>query len=129
MSFQNCPKCGKLFNGSDQKICDECKKKEEEKFEEVRLFVKENPDLNMVEIAKGTGVTVSKILGYVRAGRIEMSLKSGDSVSCEKCGKEILTGKFCKDCAERLSDSVMGKMEQDRISKAARNNARMFTRD
>ena len=128
MSFQNCPKCGKLFNSANASICEECVRKGEIKFEEVRLFAKENPSANMIAISKATGVSVGKILGYVRAGKIEISLESGDGITCEKCGKDIVTGRFCIDCADRLSDRVMGQLEESR-SESRNNNSRMFTRD
>lgn len=129
MNFQNCPKCGKLFNSTASYVCDECRKKEEEKFEEVRLFVKENPDVSISTISKETKVSVGKILGYVRDGRIEISMGSEDALTCEKCGKGIVTGRFCVSCANRISEDVMSHLNEDVASRTRGNNARMFTRD
>ena len=47
MDVRNCPKCGKMFHDTGDGICQNCMKEEEELFQTVRAYIKENPNSNM----------------------------------------------------------------------------------
>lgn len=126
MSFSNCPKCGKLFHFINNPLCDNCKKEEEEIFEKVREYVKDNPGSNINKISQETEVSQKKILKYVREGRIELSSEIGMGIQCEKCGRNIRTGKFCTNCISNLSKHIT-KSYDDKNKNDAQKSARMFT--
>ena len=53
MDVRNCKSCGKMFNfNGGEPFCDSCKKKLEEKFQQVKEYVRENPGANMNTIAE-----------------------------------------------------------------------------
>ncbi len=104
----NCPKCGRLFARQNRPICDTCYKKDEDMFEVTRLFIKENPSVDMDDIIDETGATKKQILRWVREGRLDLVLPESDSLTCSKCGRKILSGRVCKRCATKLQNSLGG---------------------
>lgn len=127
MNVKNCPKCGKLFNSVLGTICDNCKKSEEDIFERVRSFIKDNPGSNIYKIAQETEVSEKKILKYVREGRIELSNEVGIGIQCKKCGANIASGNYCKECIDIMNKNILNKFEEDKSRKESSKGTRMFT--
>jgi NMD protein affecting ribosome stability and mRNA decay len=98
MEALNCPRCGKVFVKITDPICKDCVKAEEEIFDKVRDYIKENPDKNIKEVAEICEVTVKRILTYIRDGRIDASGGMRGDITCSKCGKPIITGRMCEKC-------------------------------
>jgi hypothetical protein len=72
-----------------------CIQKEEDVFEVVRKYVRDNPGQGIAEISEATGVPTKKIFGYIRDER----LKIADAViSCRRCGKGVESGHLCPPC-------------------------------
>ncbi len=106
MALANCVKCKKIFNRVSSPICDDCHKKEEETYEKVYQYLKENPDITVPELAKATEVSEKKIFKYFRDGRfIELT---GDKayLNCQQCGKPINSGSHCKECKIKMSKNI-----------------------
>ncbi len=102
-SMRNCPKCGNVFTYIKTPICPDCQEKEEQIFETVRRYLKDNPNKTLQEVADETEVSIKKILKYIKEGRIDI----GDSTitfPCENCGKEINKGKYCPECAKKIQN-------------------------
>lgn len=100
--LRNCPDCGKLFVRLNRNLCSDCAEKEEEEFEKVRLYLKENRGISVDKASEETGVETKKIIKWVREGRIEADLK-GFFLNCRRCGVEIEEGNFCANCAKALA--------------------------
>ena len=49
---------------------------------------------------------IVKGLDKKREERLAFSKDSGITISCEKCGKPILTGRFCKECKNSMRDDL-----------------------
>lgn len=98
MEVVNCPRCGKIFTKFSDPLCENCMKAEEALFNRVRVYINEHQDCTIPEVIKETGVTVKKIMKYLREGRLEVSQGMSGDLTCEKCGKPILTGRFCNNC-------------------------------
>ncbi len=103
-SMRNCPKCGNVFTFVRNPICQECQAIEDETFETVRHYIKENGDKTLEEVAEATEVSVKKILKYIRDGKIELSSNEGISFPCENCGKPISMGRYCAPCAAKIKN-------------------------
>ncbi len=106
MALANCIKCKKVFNRVSSPICDDCHKKEEETYEKVYEYLKENPDLTVSELAEGTGVSEKKIFKYFREGRFQEITGDRAVLECEKCGKPVTTGRYCQDCKIAMSKNI-----------------------
>lgn len=107
MEIMNCKNCKKIFNYiSGDKICPTCKKAVEEKFAEVKAFIRENPGMNINVVAESCEVSVKQIKKWVREERLTFTDDSLVGLECERCGKMIHSGKFCAACAGSLSNSL-----------------------
>ncbi len=105
MELKNCKKCGRLHNGTG-KICSECLKKEEEKFNLVKSYLKEYPDSSLIKVSDETGVTVAEIERFLREGRLQVTTGMSDFLKCMKCGSPITTGRYCPECEKKVMNDV-----------------------
>lgn len=109
MEIKACKRCGAIFQYITGKtICPRCKKKEEELFQEVKSFLRENPGSNMAEVSEATGAPIPMIEAFLREGRIEVTADSPMSISCERCGAKIRTGKYCDKCRNEVAADLNG---------------------
>jgi len=108
MAFElrNCPKCGKVFSYMSNSICKECEKAEEDQFNKVRDYLNENPMCNMQVLSDETGVSMKKIMQYLRDGRLQISKGMVGELLCDDCGKPILSGRYCDTCIIKLNQHV-----------------------
>ena len=107
MDVRSCRSCGKLFNYlQGPPICQACRKKLEDKFTEVKEFIRENDSATMQEIAEATDVSVKQIKQWVREERLTFSSKSPVGIECESCGAMIRTGRFCDKCKSEMASSL-----------------------
>ena len=62
MELMNCRNCKKLFNYvTGEKICPKCREELEEKFQEVKDYIRNNPGANVDQVAEECEVTVKQI--------------------------------------------------------------------
>lgn len=102
-----CKSCGRLFNYMQgQRICQACKKKLEDKFVEVKKFVRENPDVDIRELSQTMEVSVGQINRWVREERLVFSEDSPIGIPCESCGITIKTGRYCEKCKSQLASGL-----------------------
>ena len=67
MEIISCKECGKLFNFiRGQRICPACSRKLEDKFMEVKKYVREHPDVDVKELSEEMDVSVRLTAGCVR---------------------------------------------------------------
>ena len=126
MEPTNCPRCGKVFMKIREPICSSCLKEEEEKYEEVRAYVKEHPNRSIKEVAEVCNVSIKSILRYIRDGKLEASTGMHGEVTCGKCGVPITSGRICKKCAAELGQQVASMKPEAEAQKS--ENRRMYTK-
>ncbi len=112
MEVINCPRCGRVFTKINKSVCPACVKEDEETFERVRSYVKENPLCTMTELSEETKVSVKRITQYIRDGRLEITKAMAGAITCAVCGKPIITGRFCEKCAMDIKMTAMQKNNQ-----------------
>ena len=96
MEVRNCRSCGRLFNYmGGAPLCPACQKKLEEKFQEVKAFLEENPNSSVETVAEELDVSVKQIRQWIR-----------DGIVCETCGKPIRTGRFCEKCKNNMANAL-----------------------
>lgn len=115
MEMKNCKKCGRVFASMGDKICPECKEKEDEMFTVVKDYIYDHPHATVKEISADTEVEEETILRYLREGRIEVADDSLSLLTCEKCGKSIRTGKYCPECAKKLTNALNTAVAMSKI--------------
>ena len=106
MDVRNCRGCGKLFNYiSGPFICPSCREKMEEKFQEVKKYIQENPGSNVASVAEACDVDPNQIRQWIREERLEFA-SGASEISCEKCGAAIPSGRFCDKCKAYMVNTL-----------------------
>jgi methionyl-tRNA synthetase len=78
----------------------------EKKFEVCKQYIKDNPGANIQKVADDTEVSVKMIKQWVREERLTFAEGSAVGIECEACGANILTGRFCNNCKQSLSNGL-----------------------
>ena len=128
MDVRNCKQCKKLFNYlGGQPICPGCKAKLDEKFVEVKEYVREHKHEGISEVAEAMEVSSAQIRRWIREERLSFSEESGVGLDCEKCGALIKTGRLCDKCKEKFMGSVneLYRPDESVVAKKHREAARM----
>lgn len=121
MEIVTCKSCGRLFNHiSGERICQTCKKKIEDKFIEVKKYVRENPNVEMRVLSEEMDVSVSQIKRWVREERLVFSADSPIGIPCESCGTTIKTGKYCEVCKAALANEFRNAAGLNEVKKQER---------
>ncbi len=103
MNIRNCKRCGVIYQYSGNRLCHSCLEKDEEDFKRVKEYLDENLKATMTEISSDLEISVEKIRGFLRDGRIEILANSGnDLLRCDSCGTSISKGRFCGGCQAKL---------------------------
>lgn len=112
MEVRNCKDCGKLFNYmGGVPVCPTCSKKLEEKFEQVKEYIYDNPGANINQVADENDVSVKQIKQWIREERLCFADNSELGIECENCGAMIKTGRFCQKCKKQLENSLSNVYE------------------
>ncbi|WP_164668078.1 TIGR03826 family flagellar region protein [Virgibacillus doumboii] len=100
----NCSRCNAVFVKTVRDICQSCYKEEEKAFQTVYRFlsVRENREATMQEIVKATGIEEYLIIKFIREKRLLTSKFPKLAYPCERCGVDIVTGKYCSNCTDEL---------------------------
>lgn len=133
MEIRNCRQCGRLYNyigGAYRNLCPACVEKVEDKFTEVKRYIEENPNADIRTVSIEVDVSVKQLEKWIREERLSFSDDSPMGIGCEKCGKTIKTGRFCKECASKLEETLNGLYcgEEKQEKKSKDNRMRFIDR-
>ncbi len=107
MNVRNCSRCGRLYQYVGGKpLCYACKEEDEKDFQKVKEYLYEHPNAPMALVSEETGISISAIRQFLREERLIISENSPIGIECESCGVSIKTGRYCKECAARLSTEL-----------------------
>ncbi|MCX8129899.1 MAG: MerR family transcriptional regulator [Clostridia bacterium] len=111
---RNCRRCGKIYNYiGGAPICPVCREMDEEDFKKVKEYLYKNPGATLSEVSTVLEISVEKIKGYLKEGRLEIINNEGNLVlECESCGKAIKTGRFCDECSKGLAKDFQSTASQ-----------------
>lgn len=134
MEVRNCKSCGRLYNyiGGAYRLCPDCMKKLEEKFQEVKQYIEDNPRADMRDISEQCDVSTRQIEQWVREERLSFSEDSPIGIACEVCGATIRTGRYCERCKNDMANRLGSMYGSDTAAvsgadkeRARREKARM----
>ena len=107
MNLRNCTRCGKMFNYIvGPIICDNCKKEMEEEFQKVKKYISENPAATMKQITEDNDVKMAQVREWIREERLMFAQNSPLQLTCEKCGAQIQTGRYCAKCKASMANGL-----------------------
>lgn len=114
----NCARCGAVFVRTLRDICQKCYKEEEEAFETVYQFVRnqKNREATLSDIVEATGVDEKLIIKFIKEKRLHTSQFPYLAYPCERCGNDIASGKLCADCSKELLDDLARQEELEKRS-------------
>lgn len=113
MEITNCKNCKRLFNYmTGPKLCPECLKELEEKFQEVKNYLNAHPGTNIDQVSKETEVSVKQIKEWIREERLVLSSELGGEICCEQCGKPIRSGRYCDSCRNAMANNLMSAIKK-----------------
>ncbi len=95
------------------RICPACKKLQEEKFVEVKQYIREHKGANVKEVCEQCDVESKQIELWIRQERLQFSAEAGVKVPCESCGKMISGGKICSECRNKLAGQLDSMLKKD----------------
>ncbi|MEG2512891.1 MAG: flagellar protein [Acetivibrio sp.] len=129
MEVRSCKKCGSLFNFvSGLPLCPACMKEIDDKFPAVKQYIYEHPGVGIQQVSEEKEVPISLIKRWVKEERLEFAEGSAMGVECERCGKMILSGRYCDSCKADMKNqfSSVLKSEPKQKKKADKEtNAKM----
>lgn len=130
MNVHNCRKCGKMFNYlSGPMMCPACREALENKFKEVKDYIREHQSCGVHEVARECDVEVAQIQQWLREERLQFSAESMVQLECESCGEPIRSGRFCEKCktnmANGFQDAIKPKEAPVQPKKDTRESPRM----
>lgn len=112
MEVRNCKNCGKMFNYIGAPICPACERELENKFQEVRQYVREHKEASITEVAEENDVSVNQIKRWVRQERLAFTDASQVGLECENCGALIKTGRFCDNCKNKMANELSSTVKK-----------------
>jgi len=108
MSITNCPSCGGLYVRGPRGVCARCAQLEDDQFDLVKAYLRDNPEARLDEVAEGTDVPARVIMKFIRSGRLVVGRPGAFELACERCGKPINTGVVCPECAISMARELQG---------------------
>lgn len=122
--LKNCKKCGRMFSSiGGQLFCSKCRTDDEDDFRVVREYIYDNPDSTVSDVHEATEVAEEIILKFLRQGRLTLK-NDGVGLECERCGKNINTGRFCDQCAHELKTGFQDAFKDDKKKKESYRSSR-----
>lgn len=119
-NIKNCVRCGKMFNYiAGDPICDVCKKEIEEKFQEVKKYIEENPGSGLKQICEECNVPSRQLKKWILEERLMFTENSPIQITCENCGARIQTGRLCAKCKATVTNALNDTVKQRQDALAA----------
>lgn len=114
MNVRNCRSCRRLFNYiAGPALCPACREKMEEKFQEVKEYIRDNPHVTIPEVSEACDVDPQQIRQWLREDRLELTEESSIMLNCESCGAMIRSGKLCDKCKTSLANGFRDAVRKD----------------
>lgn len=120
-NVMQCKQCKRLFQSFGAEICPSCAEKLDMDFSVIKNYLYDNPDANIIEIVRGTGIEEKTVLGFLREGRLAVGSGAGIQ-RCEECGAPISSGKYCSRC-QRIMESLFSAASRIKADRDAEKNA------
>ncbi len=119
MDVRTCKSCKRLFNHlSGPVICPACVEKLEQKFQEVKDYIRENPQSSLQQVSEAKEVSVKQLKNWVREERLKFADDSPVGIECMNCGAMIKYGKYCEACKGKMINNLSHAVEKEPVREA-----------
>lgn len=112
-----CEKCGgvMIYKGCGEYRCEDCDQVEYDDYGKVRNYIEKHNGATSAEVSDATGVSQKSIREMLKEERIEIAPNSNAFLTCEICGAQIRSGRYCMRCETAYHKEIEEK------ARAARN--------
>lgn len=118
MDIRPCKSCKRLFNYfTGPGICPTCVDKLEDKFQEVKEFIRSNSSASLQEVSEANDVSVKQLKTWVREERLKFSDDSPVGIECMDCGTMIKYGKYCDICKGKVLNNLSQAIRTEPVAK------------
>lgn len=126
MEIKNCKKCGRIYNYIlGPNFCPRCMKDLEDKFQEVKQYIYDHPGVGVAEVSEEMEIPAGQIRQWVREERLQFAEGSVTDITCESCGRTILSGRYCPQCKEAMVRNLGSAYQKEEKSVESNKSARM----
>lgn len=127
MDLKTCQNCHRLFTSvSGSFMCPNCSALVEDKFKEVKQFIRSNPEATSYQVSEACDVSLQQVREWIKEERIEYRQQSAKiGIECEKCGVTITSGRLCEKCkreAEMADKKHQSRYVEDKLILHDKNN-------
>lgn len=124
MNIVTCKKCRRMFNYvMGDRLCPACRQKTEEEFQEVKKFLRANPNASMKEVSEECNVSVDQIRQWLREERLILTGET-PQLTCDSCGAMIVSGKLCQKCKNETLNALKSVTAENDRKKALEEEAK-----
>jgi len=128
--LRNCLRCGRVFAYTYSPICNKCLEEDEKEYKIVKEYIYDNPGSTVFEVSDATGVSVEKIMRFLREERLELSSENSNLLlECESCGRPIKSGKYCEECKNKIASDMkkeFGLSQKKQVDMRTTGKERMY---
>lgn len=93
-------------------------------FGKVKMYIEQKGPAPAKVIAEATGVDPKVIDQFLKEGRIKLPEESVYYVKCEKCGCNILYGRFCTECIKATAYGLAALLRSD-VGERPKNSSKI----
>ena len=101
---------------NNSRLCPQCVANLENKFQEVKQFLEENPNSSINQVSEANNVSIKQIKQWVREERLTFAEGSVGGIECEQCGTLIRTGRFCDSCKFKMANNLASALDKPKVN-------------
>ncbi|MCZ8512869.1 flagellar protein [Paenibacillus filicis] len=113
LKVANCPSCGKVFQKNLRNLCQACIDSYEHDFNACYSYLRDHRKAANAELSNATGVSESRILGFIKENKLLLSQYPNLHYTCGSCRKPIRQNQLCADCRCRITRDINLLKEQE----------------
>lgn len=103
MRHEHCKNCGRVFQSTmGQKVCPTCRDRHERAYRAAKEVLLGDPMASFSDLVRETGFDIDLIKDLSREGLIKVINAAGGNLTCDRCGREILSGHICEPCEQEM---------------------------
>ena len=109
MNIIACSICKKPFHSVGGRICGNCLERIDKDFLTVRDYIYEHKHSDIDKVSEATEVPKQIIMHLLKEGRLTLEDATGAGggvLFCEVCKKPINTGRMCRECMDKVSNTM-----------------------